>query len=506
MAFDDDDFNIPGSNDDPEIDLDDLLNDDDDEIDSLGDDNESFIDKAKDKYNELKDKYNNTKDKIEKGKEGLNNRKATQDTKKMGDTAKKTADNTKKAADAAKTASQTTKATSGVTKTAKTAQNTAQAAKSVVSKIPPQALIIIVAALAVIIILLIIIIAASAGAAVGAKTNPENMTSNPSITNEYFYGTRSVYIDEQALMSELELSYKEYVIDIIDEIDEQNSNITINIVLPELAEGETLTNDIDLDNHIDTKIVPAIASIVATGNTNSSDVDFSELYQLIDYFGLTSEQVNSVKSFLSEYFTTNNIITSADTINIESIVNSAIESDALSYMYNLCEKVMIKDEIGTEDGLSGIEIRNYIASIYMPNKDIYIVRSSYSIYGGSDEFTNSYKLIEENNGKTTIHAEKEVVGESDIVDGCTDTIELKQFTSINPDNLNLFGSGVSLFKAIRLTPEGYQYFQQIETQNSDKNTITIYTWKPTDASMLYLTFDANSSFIFTEMDLSATSH
>ena len=166
---------------------------------------------------------------------------------------------------------------------------------------------------------------------------------------------------------------------------------------------------------------------------------------------------------------------------------------------------MIKDEIATEEGLSDIKTRHYIASIYMPNKDINVTRSYYTIYGGSDTFTNNYKLIEENNGEKTIHAEKEMVGDSEIVDGfLVGTAELKQFTSIITENPNLFSSGISLFEAVKLTPKGSQYFQKIETKDSSGNTVTAYTWNPTDTSLLYLTFEASSSFIFTEFSFNAT--
>ncbi|MBQ3502185.1 MAG: hypothetical protein IJA72_00775, partial [Clostridia bacterium] len=341
------------------------------------------------------------------------------------------------------------------------------------------------------------------------KTDPANMTTNSYITSECFYGIRSVYIDEEDLTNALELNYKQFAIEVIENIKLDNPDITVNITLPQLAEGTTLTNDIDLDDTIDQHIVKAMASIVATGGTGYTDSDFKDLYALIDFFGLTEEQLNKTKDYISQYFTDNNIL-QGENINVNTIIEDAFTLDAsgehdLSYITNICQKVMIKDEIATEEGLSDIKTRHYIASIYMPNKDINVTRSYYTIYGGSDTFTNNYKLIEENNGEKTIHAEKEMVGDSEIVDGfLVGTAELKQFTSIITENPNLFSSGISLFEAVKLTPKGSQYFQKIETKDSSGNTVTAYTWNPTDTSLLYLTFEASSSFIFTEFSFNAT--
>ena len=83
----------------------------------------------------------------------------------------------------------------------------------------------------ILIILLLIVVIAAIGSAVAffqSKTDPANMSANSCITTEFFYGTRSVFVDEEALINSLQLSYKQYVVDVIENIDENNS-ITINI-------------------------------------------------------------------------------------------------------------------------------------------------------------------------------------------------------------------------------------------------------------------------------------
>ena len=83
--------------------------------------------------------------------------------------------------------------------------------------------------------LLAILVACSAGASGGAaSTEPEYMTENHSITSEYFYGIRAAYVDEEILINSLQLSYKQYVVDVIEYIDKASpSNLTeVKLVQP----------------------------------------------------------------------------------------------------------------------------------------------------------------------------------------------------------------------------------------------------------------------------------
>lgn len=352
--------------------------------------------------------------------------------------------------------------------------------------------------LAILIILLVIIVIVATIAIVAFfknKTDPENMSTNSVITSEYFYGTRSVYIDENALTNSLQLSYKQYVIDVVENFEENNPSIDITITLPTIAENEIFTNETQVDQHI-TNLSLGIANIVATGVSEYSNIDFATLYPQIQYFGLSAEQLELTKTFISDYINENTLYSTQDSgINITNLINQTLTTDAdLQYILNLAEKVMIKDEIASESGLENIGIRQYIASIYMPNKDIVIESSSYIISSPDEVFTAKSKLIEENNGTETVHREKETTDNSDIITGfISGKLNVKKFTCIDENNTTAFSAGLSLFDALRLSTEYINYF----TLNADG----VFTWKPNCDSLYYLTFEAETPFIFTDFDI-----
>lgn len=345
-------------------------------------------------------------------------------------------------------------------------------------------------------VILVIVVIVSIVAYFQAKTDPDNMKSNEYVTSEYFYGTRSVYIDEQTLTDSLQLSYKQYVIDVITNIETNNPEVDIIITLPNLDENNILNNSTPIDENI-TDMSIGIANIIATGSSDSKYSDFSVLYSKIDYFGLTQNQGEKVNTFLIEYFTTNTdlITSSSGEPNINQLINSAVSSPELQYIYNRCEKVMIKDEIASEKGLENIEQRQYVASIYMPNKNIIIENSTYTIASFYDSFSVKAKLIEENGGTQTIHSDKSILNKADITAGVNyGKVNLNTFTSIDTENIEAFSSGLSLFDALKMSENYKQYFtQDAETQ--------IYSWKPTDSSLLYFTYEADKMFIFTDFDL-----
>lgn len=351
-----------------------------------------------------------------------------------------------------------------------------------------------IALLIILAIILIVVIIVAVVAFFQAKTDPENMGTNEHVTNEYFYGIRTVYIDEPVLLNSLQLSYKQYAIDIIENFEETNPSIDITITLPVMEEGSILTNDTPVDQNI-TNLSLGIANIVATGSSSYSGIEFSTLYPQIEYFGLTTEQGELALEFVQNYIVDNNLYSSEESVNITELIETTITTDTdLQYIYNRCEKVMIKDELASSTGLTGIEQRQYIASIYMANKDIVIESASYTIASTNEIFNATSKLIEENNGSQTIHREKETKDNRDIISGFSaGKVNIKKFTSIDENNTSAFSNGLSLFSALRLSPDYINFF----TLNQDG----IYTWKPTSESLYYLTFDTETPFIFTDFSL-----
>ena len=366
----------------------------------------------------------------------------------------------------------------------------ANAGGGILKALAPYLPYILLALLIIILIIVIIVMIVSIISFLKQKSDPENMKTNPYVVNSYFYGIRTVYIDNEALVNSLELSYKQYVVDVFEDIETDNPSITISINLPE----ERFDNSTNIDAHI-TNMASGIANIVATGAGNYSNVDYTALYPQIEYFGLTAEQGDKTNDFITKYVNDNSLLTSSESIDVNAIIDTAMGKENLQYIYNRCEKVMIKDEIATSAGLVGMEERQYIASIYMPNSKIRIDSSIYTIASTSEKFNCSSKLIEVNNGTETIPREKETKDNADIISGFTfGNVIIDEFTNIDVNNTSAFSSGLSLFQAMSMSPDYVAYF----TQNAETS---IYTWMPTDASLFYLTFEASTKFIFTDFQL-----
>lgn len=364
--------------------------------------------------------------------------------------------------------------------TASAAGGTAAASGGIAAALPIIGWIL----LAILILIIVIVVIVAVVNFFDEKTNPENMTSNEYITSEYFYGVRSVYIDEEALLNSLQLSYKQYAVYILDYLDD-NQDITLNITLPEEFDNAT-----SIDQHI-INISIGMGNIVATGSTDYS-VEFITLYPQIEYFGLTTTQSELVNIFLADYISNNNLITNNSSSLTLDLINEISNYQTMQYIFNLCEKVMIKDEIATSNGLTGIEKRQYIASIYMPNNTIVVKNSSYTIVNENENFATNIKLVEVKNGLETIHIDHSLEENTEIIDGNNEPITLTNFISIDPNNLQTFSSGLSLFDAICSSPLNIECFALNEG---------VYTWKPIDENILYLTFEASNEFIFTEFNI-----
>ena len=412
---------------------------------------------------------------------------------------------TKQADDAAKTTKQAGKTTKQASKTAKkvskTAKNTketkaiAESAKAALAAIKAVLPILFWVLLIVLIIVIIVSIALGVVSLLDQKTNPDYMRFNANITDEYFYGMRVVYIDNEQLSNSLELSYKQYVIDFVENFEENNPNIDLVIALPSLDEDETFNNSMQVDANI-TNLYLGIANIVATNSNDYVGIEFDALYPQINYFGLDSAQYTSVVEFISNYITINNLYSTADTVDIDTLVSSTLEEDEdLQYMRSQYEKVMIKDEIAKYNGISNFEQRQYIASIYMPNKNIIVESISYAVTNENQEFNTDIKLIEYNNNTETIHAEHSLQDNQDVFGGFSfGKVNLNTFQSIDSDNVEKFSEGLSLLDAVRSLPSDTNYFKK------DAQT-GIYSWMPNESSLLYLTFETNNKFIYTEWDI-----
>lgn len=339
--------------------------------------------------------------------------------------------------------------------------------------------VLIVIGIILLILILIMVIAGVAGA-IQEQENSGTLTFG-TITNEYFYGMRLAYVDEQVLTNELQLSYKQYAVDMLQIIDD-HAEADITITLPEEFDNATA-----IDQNI-VNISIAIGNIVATGSSEYENVEFASLYSNIPYFGLDETQLDLVISFISSYISSNGIVTIADgsTITIEELVNIAKENEGTQYITNLCEKVIIQDVLATEEEIASFGSHKFIGAVYMPHSAVTISEMSYLVkYDEGVEV--SLELINRTNGsESTLITFNQSEGDYCEVDDNLE-ITLSPFTNINTNDTSVYSNGISLFAAIK-----------------SKNTTlaqvdNIFTWTPTDENALYLKFTSNEAFQFNEL-------
>ena len=471
---------------------------DDEEYDQ-GEEGQNLLEKGKELYDKGKEAYESGKKVYEKGKEIHDKAKKTKET---ADTVKKTADTVKKTADAAKKVDSATK----TVKVIKTTKDGTKIAKVVggaskgggiikaLAAIGPYGWLAILIVLVIIIVFLIVV---AVVAWIDGKTNENALKTNSYITSEHFYGIRTAYVDDQALLDALQLSYKQYAVDLITQLGE-HPDIAIKISLPNNFDNSTAINPLI------TNISLTIGNIVANNLTGYSGVSFATIYPSINHFGLTQDQSNVLNDFLDDYLINNNIVSVETGVDLSTELANVTSSHELSYMFTLCEKVMIKDFISSNSGLDGIEKTWFVGSVYMPNTAITLSDMSYTINNQHADRTLSVKLIEVSNGTENILIEKsfdENSSDVEIFNPPNNTkVKLQKFTSINEENLRMYSQGLTLFDAIKLMPEDEQYFKQVEINNNGSE-ITVYTWKPTDENALYLEFDSVGRFIFGEFSL-----
>jgi len=235
------------------------------------------------------------------------------------------------------------------------------------------------------------------------------------------------------------------------------------------------------------------------GKTDSPEATFnSALNDAIPYFGLTADQQADVNQIIVDYIKDRALYLYGESDLPSDLVDNLNNNTDLDYIECRCEKVMIKDEIATEEGLSEIEQRNYVASIYMPNKDINVLDYSMCVSTKTPDKPVAVSSLLEIDGIST----SLVLDSTDLSDGkrLLDPIDgnatqIAQFKAIDTNNPEAFADGVSLIEAIRIL--GKEKFTLIQTEDEE----SVYTWKPSgEDSMLYLMFasDEGSPFIFSD--------
>lgn len=338
----------------------------------------------------------------------------------------------------------------------------------------------------VIALLLVFLIPMIASAFVGS--DQESMMSNSTMTSEYFYGMRTAYIDDEQLTNELQLSYKNYIVDVLDTLDE-NSDITLQITLPIIEDNSTTVNA-----HINNLSI-GIGSIVATGSANPN-ANFNDLYSLITHFGLTKEEFDLTHSFISDYISSNTVVSVKNGANLNNLLLDAMNDDRNSYMLNVCDKVMIKDYMATEAELNIADSYNFVASVYMPKQNIVMSNISYRIRFENEEELVNLKAVSNNE---TLLDYTTTTPWNDMETISLNLASATTFTCIDTSNLTTYSEGVSLFKAIQLMPSGAEYFK--------KNEDNIYSYLPNQEGAYYILFTSTNGtpFQFKEYNIEIVS-
>lgn len=342
-------------------------------------------------------------------------------------------------------------------------------------------------ALLIILLVIVIIVISAAIAMAFDDEYRDGLASFNNITNEHFYGMRLIYEDVDILTNSLQLSYKQYIVDILSLADDE-TGVSLNISLP-----ENFDNSSNIDENIINMSI-GIGNIVANNDDSYEDIEFASLYQDIQYFGLTSSQAESVHEFIINYLQANNILTITSSASVADIINNVVTKSELQYIYNICEKVIIEDVLATSDGLPNFDKHKYIACIYMPNTEVTAEGMAYRVNVENEDIVE-FKLIYNSNGTENILLE-------DSADNSwNDTVEyaevdenvevyLEQFNQIDNSNLNLYLNGISLFDAVKLSNNHF-----------NKNSQDMYVWLPNSENLLYLTFNSTNIFAFNEFNI-----
>lgn len=328
------------------------------------------------------------------------------------------------------------------------------------------------------------------------------------ITGEQFYGARIVYRDDEKAVKDLEYYYE---------------NLSTNY-LSNVGELTGVTLKIDLEYSTRPEEVTALIEIMANVISGSETaLSLEESLKLIDHFGYTDYELNSIRvefityitSNLDKYYTLDTSYTKNFETDLEWVFNiNYSKLNTISKLYYVKDVLLTGDEM-----ISGLENKNYMAMIYMPRTNVEISEASYMfhILEGQENAKINFKMISVDNGTENVIIENEVdsswwgdneaeqISETEKIN-----LNLSSFISIDHDENILTGvSSYSLIyndEYLSLQTENIARYFKINTiTGTDGEAYEYYEidYLPSlDDSYLYLSFDANCLFQFCEHDIS----
>lgn len=315
-------------------------------------------------------------------------------------------------------------------------------------------------------------------------------------SDEEFYGGRIIYKDDSQANIEIDIGFKDYVCNILVNIN-KTENVSTKFQIPDKI-------DDTFNNSYITGCVVSIVNALTTPEVSYTSENYMQGIARLDHFGLTSEEKTTTNNAIKSYFIDNlaNIFNYTNSDVIDSAINDALDVSRKTNLDFVSEKLFVKDLLLTEDNSNfKFPKLNYVAFIYMPNKDINFENASYVFYVDSETevvdvqviFSSQTEPIETGQADSTWANPTD--GFIKTLDVETD-ISLPKFNSICTDSIEqafLTEDNVSILDVAQ-----YDY------KNNSSIMTTIFTlneqnvnYLPQD-TCLYLTFNSNIAFAFGE--------
>jgi len=319
------------------------------------------------------------------------------------------------------------------------------------------------------VVIIIVILALAAGAVLTTMLVAKD--SIKGITGKDFYGARMVYKNDELAARVMIEDCVNLVESGIEETKTISSSVNINIELPE-EDYDYLTFDeteFQKDYPVLYSTIFDVAKVVykADNSNDFAGLNLLECANGILYFGFS-------QSFMPDMA---DIITNAIITNISGEVNASQIKSKLDSLYSQpkydirTEKLFIKDYILVgEERIKDVPQENYVAFIFMPNKDVTFKQFSFSV-GNAD--MNEFTINLANNG-SEIEIKKDNVSLGNKDDEkqtylyMTKKVNINAsiFNDIDISNIHALSEGLSLFDIVERIDNYTLYLDQTTGENS----------------------------------------
>lgn len=323
----------------------------------------------------------------------------------------------------------------------------------------------------------------------GFDENKGTMQSLGGVKSDKFYGTRYVYYNEEYTTQHLADTYLEFTYNILLDVKSgDDSKINIDFTKPykentqintiATSYAQTLLNK-DAPN-LSLTLTDCTAQINHYGFDETSEVDL-----VLDK--LATDLTSGIKGGLA--------YTTLDKTQILNELKTSFNSN-FAYMKNVCSKILIKDYILTEEEKSmDIPKNNYLGFVYMPKQDVTMKSTNFIFKIDNEQEVQIKANYKDGENITEIDA-----GTADsswfkggsmekAMDLNLNSYNLKQFKSLDDNDINYFATEKSLFEICRENKQSIYFNDDVNFADSS----TIMSGFKTDA-YFYLELQGNSNY------------